>query len=102
MVFNKMVIKNAKSNPYYYFIEVTGTREEIVECINWCSKTFGPSNHSHCWYTTELPPNSHSALDAESNAILHRIRAQSLNYNPTSRFMFTNESQRNWFIMRWS
>jgi hypothetical protein len=100
MVFNKMVIKNAKSNPYYYFIEVTGTREEIVECINWCSKTFGPSNHSHCWDTIETQPINHSST--ESNAILQMIIAQSLNYKPTRRFMFTNESQRNWFIMRWS
>jgi hypothetical protein len=115
-----MVIKNAKSNTLYHFIEVMGTNEEIGECNKWCIEQFGIT-----WNTEMIVKETAAAtrLAAIIAANLASIGQQNPNFDPIFEYRyrldkefhfetsfttwgvvldFESEAHYNWFILRFS
>jgi hypothetical protein len=89
-----MVIKNAKSNPLYHFIEVIGTSEELAECDKWCTAQFGLLN-DRLWNKDVI---------IEFDNIRVGINKPYFAPKPINeyRYRFAKIEHRDWFVLRWT
>ena len=93
-----MNIKNARSNPLYHFIEVSGTNDELNECSRWCTETFGLA-HDHNWGSERIR-NADTTRD-----VLRRLSSDEYRYRFAKveyRYRFAKVEHRDWFLLRWS
>jgi hypothetical protein len=86
-----MVIKNAKSNPLYHFIEVIGTSEELAECDKWCTAQFGLLN-DRLW-------NKDIII---AGVAVHETPIFSSKKMHEYRYRFAKIEHRDWFVLRWT
>jgi hypothetical protein len=91
-----MVIKNAKSNPLYHFIEVIGTNEELAECDKWCTAQFGLFN-DRLWNKDIIPEPEDTIRIA-----VHKTPIFSSKKMHEYRYRFAKIEHRDWFVLRWT